>query len=131
MCLKTLCGHFTLGFVMLLGTICAQGADYPKPEEGTWLVKDFRFHTGEVLPELKLHYMTIGAPSGEPVLVLHGSSASSQSMLTDNFAGELFGPGQPLDAAKHFIIIPDSIGSGKSSRPSAAILKVVYFTELS
>jgi len=118
MCLKTLCGHLTLGFVMLLGTICAQGADYPKPEEGTWLVKDFRFHTGEVLPELKLHYMTIGAPSGEPVLVLHGSSASGQTMLSNDFAGELFGAGQPLDASKYFIIIPDAIGSGKSSRPS-------------
>ena len=87
MCLKTFCGHLTPGLVMLLGTICAQGADYPKPQEGTWLVKDFRFHTGEVLPELKLHYMTIGAPSGEPVLVLHGSSASGQTMLTNDFAG--------------------------------------------
>jgi homoserine O-acetyltransferase len=96
MCLKTLCGHLTLGVVMLLGTICAQAADYPKPQEGTWLVKDFRFHTGEVLPELKLHYMTIGAPSGEPALVLHGSSASGQTMLTNDFAGELFGAGQPL-----------------------------------
>jgi homoserine O-acetyltransferase len=81
-------------------------------------VKDFRVHTGEVLPELKLHYMTIGAPSGEPVLVLHGSSASGQTMLTNDFAGELFGVGQPLDARKYFIIIPDAIGSGKSSRPS-------------
>jgi homoserine O-acetyltransferase/O-succinyltransferase len=118
MCLKTLCGHFTLGLVMLLGAACAQAAEYPQPQDGTWIVKDFRFHTGEVLPELKLHYMTIGAPSGEPVLVLHGSSASGQTMLANNFAGELFGPGQPLDAAKYFIIIPDAIGSGKSSRPS-------------
>jgi homoserine O-acetyltransferase len=118
MCLKTLCGHFTLGLVMLLGAACAQAAEYPQPQDGTWIVKDFRFHTGEVLPELKLHYMTIGAASGEPVLVLHGSSASGQTMLASNFAGELFGPGQPLDAAKYFIIIPDAIGSGKSSRPS-------------
>src|SRR5262249_11508186 len=78
----------------------------------------FRFHTGEVLPELRLHYVTIGEPTGEPVLVLHGSSGSSQTMLGRNFAGELFGPGQPLDAAKHYIIVPDSIGAGKSSKPS-------------
>ena len=82
------------------------------------MLKDFRFHTGEVMPELKIHYMTLGAPTGEPVLVLHGSAGSSQSMLTKGFAGELFGAGQPLDTAKYFLIIPDSIGSGKSSRPS-------------
>jgi homoserine O-acetyltransferase len=70
------------------------------------------------MPELKIHYMTLGAPTGEPVLVLHGSAGSSQSMLTKGFAGELFGAGQPLDTAKYLLIIPDSIGSGKSSRPS-------------
>ena len=118
MYLKIFCRHLTLGLVMLLGIGWAQAAEYPKPQDGIWLVKDFRFHTGEVLPELKLHYMTIGAPSGEPVLVLHGSSASGQTMLTNDFAGELFGAGQPLDASKYFIIIPDAIGSGKSSRPS-------------
>src|SRR5438067_7685263 len=118
MSLKTLCGHFTLGLSVLLGAACAQAAQYPKPHDGAWIVKDFRFQTGEVLPELKLHYVTVGAPSGEPVLILHGSSASSQSMLGKNFAGELFGPGQPLDAAKHFMIVPDSIGAGKSSKPS-------------
>src|SRR5205814_3691280 len=69
-------------------------------------------------PELKLHYMTIGAPTGEPVLVLHGSSGSGQTMMGKDFAGELFGPGQPLDAARHFIILPDSIGAGGSSKPS-------------
>ena len=82
------------------------------------MIKDFRFHSGEVLPELKLHYVTIGEPTGEPVLVLHGSSGSGQTMMGKNFAGELFGPGQPLDAAKYFIIVPDSIGAGKSSKPS-------------
>jgi homoserine O-acetyltransferase len=118
MSLKTLCGHFTLGLSLLLGAACAQAAEYPKPQDGTWIVKDFRFHTGEVLPELKLHYVTVGAPTGEPVLVLHGSSSSSQTMLSNDFAGELFGAGQPLDAAKYVLIIPDAIGSGKSSRPS-------------
>jgi homoserine O-acetyltransferase len=82
------------------------------------VIKDFRFHTGEVLSELKLHYVTIGDPKNEPVLVLHGSSGSSQSMLGRNFAGELFGPGQALDASRYFLILPDSIGAGKSSRPS-------------
>jgi homoserine acetyltransferase len=62
--------------------------------------------------------MTLGAPTGEPVLVLHGSSGSGQTMMAKSFAGELFGPGQPLDAAKYFIIIPDAIGFGRSSRPS-------------
>jgi homoserine O-acetyltransferase len=116
--LNTFLGNVTFGFAMLVGALSAQAADYPQPQDSTWVVKDFRFHTGEVLPELKLHYLTIGAPSGEPVLVLHGSSASSQTMLSKDFAGELFGPGQPLDAAKYFIILPDAIGSGKSSRPS-------------
>lgn len=79
---------------------------------------DYKFHTGDVLPELRLHYTTIGAPSGQPVLVLHGSGSSAAGMLTADFAGQLFGPGQPLDATKYYIIIPDSIGHGKSSKPS-------------
>jgi homoserine O-acetyltransferase len=94
----------------------AQG--YPAPKEGTWVVRDFKFHTGEVLPELKLHYTTVGEPTGEPVLVLHGTTGSGTGMLTPAFAGELFGPGQPLDATKYFIILPDAIGTGKSSKPS-------------
>jgi homoserine O-acetyltransferase/O-succinyltransferase len=71
-----------------------------------------------VLPELRLHYTTVGEPSGQPVLVLHGTSTSAASMLTAELAGQLFGPGQPLDATKYYIIIPDSIGHGKSSKPS-------------
>ena len=98
-----------------------RAADYPAPQEGDWIAKDFTFHTGEVMPELKLHYTTIGAPGGQPVLVLHGSGGSAQNMLTPAFAGELFGPGQPLDAAKYFIIIPDSVGHGKSAKPSDAM----------
>jgi homoserine O-acetyltransferase len=93
-------------------------AEYPAPKEADWVARDFRFHTGEVMPELRLHYVTIGDPSGEPVLVLHGTAGSSAGMLTPNFAGELFGPGQPLDAAKYFIILPDAIGAGKSAKPS-------------
>ena len=90
----------------------------PAPKQGEWVIKDFRFQSGEVLPELKLHYLTVGAPTGQPVLVLHGSTGSSTGMMNRNFAGELFWPGEPLDASKYFLIMPDSIGAGKSSRPS-------------
>src|SRR3984957_5662970 len=96
----------------------ALAADYPAPKQGDFIARDFKFHTGEVMPELKLHYTTIGDPTGQPVLVLHGSGAAAANMLTPAFAGELFGIGQPLDATKYFIIIPDSIGHGKSSKPS-------------
>jgi homoserine O-acetyltransferase/O-succinyltransferase len=116
--LNAICRHAMLGVLLMLGAAHAQTADPPQPQQGDFVVKDFRFHTGEVLPELRLHYMTLGAPTGEPVLVLHGSSGSGQTMMARSFAGELFGPGQPLDAAKYFIVIPDAIGSGKSSRPS-------------
>jgi homoserine O-acetyltransferase/O-succinyltransferase len=96
----------------------ASAADYPEPIQGEWVAKNFRFHTGESMPELRLHYTTIGEPTGQPVLMLHGSGQSGGAMLTPAFAGELFGAGQPLDATRYFIIIPDSIGHGKSSKPS-------------
>jgi len=96
----------------------AAAADYPAPKQGDWIARDFRFHTGDVMPELRLHYTTVGDSSGEPVLILHGTAGSAASMLTPAFAGELFGPGQPLDASKYFIILPDALGAGKSSKPS-------------
>ena len=96
----------------------ATAADYPAPKTGEWVARDFKFHTGEVMPELRLAYTTVGDPSGQPVVVLHGTTGSATSMLTPAFAGELFGAGQPLDATKYYIIIPDSIGHGKSSKPS-------------
>ena len=96
----------------------ANAADFPAPKEGSWVVKDFRFHTGQVLPELRLNYTTIGAPTGEPVLVLHGTTGSAASMLSAGFGGEMYGPGQPLDATRYYIIIPDAIGHGKSTKPS-------------
>ena len=101
-----------------VAAISARAADYPAPKEGDWVAKDFRFHTGEVMPELQLHYTTVGAPTGIPVLVLHGTTGSGPGMLTADYAGELFGPGQPLDATKYYIILPDAIGVGKSSKPS-------------
>jgi homoserine O-acetyltransferase len=86
--------------------------------EGDWTARDFHFHTGEVMPALRLHYRTIGALSGEPVLILHGTAGEGSNFLNAAFAGELFGPGQPLDARKYFIILPDALGTGKSSKPS-------------
>jgi len=106
----------TVVFALMVGTCWA--ADYPTPQEGSWVVRDFRFHTGEVLPELRLNYATVGAPTGEPVVIMHGTAGSSASMLTPAFAGELFGPGQPLDARRYYIILPDALGTGKSSKPS-------------
>ena len=104
--------------VCALGALGAWAADYPAPQEGSWIARDFRFHTGETLPEVQLHYRTLGAPTGEPVLVLHGTAGTGASMLTPAFAGELFGPGQPLDASRYYIVIPDTLGHGKSSKPS-------------
>jgi homoserine O-acetyltransferase/O-succinyltransferase len=95
----------------------ATGAEYPAPKEASWTAKDCKFHTGDVM-DVRLHYRTIGEPTGMPVVVLHGTSGSGASMLTPGFAGELFGEGQPLDAKKYFIILPDALGHGKSTKPS-------------
>jgi homoserine O-acetyltransferase len=103
---------------LLLPSAVALSAEYPTPKQGDWIARDFRFHTGEVMSEVKLHYTTIGDPSGIPVVVLHGSGGSANSMLTPAFAGELFGAGQPFDATKYFIIVPDALGHGRSSKPS-------------
>jgi homoserine O-acetyltransferase len=110
--------HAALTVALLLIALAPAAAQHPAPEEGDWIARDFRFHTGEVISELRVHYTTIGAPTGEPVLILHGTTQSGAAMLSPAFAGELFGPGQPLDASKHYIILPDSIGHGKTSKPS-------------
>jgi homoserine O-acetyltransferase/O-succinyltransferase len=114
--MKCLRAALSAGFA--LASFAALAAEYPTPKQGDWIAKDFKFHTGDTMPELRLHYTTVGEPTGQPVLVLHGSGGSAASMLTPGFAGELFGPGQPLDASKYYIIIPDGIGHGKSSKPS-------------
>jgi homoserine O-acetyltransferase len=103
---------------LMLPALAAMAADYPAPRQGEWVARDFKFHTGETIPEIKLHYTTVGDPSGTPVVVLHGTGGSAQSMLTPAFAGELFGAGQPLDAKKYYIILPDALGHGRSSKPS-------------
>ncbi|MBI4887847.1 MAG: alpha/beta fold hydrolase [Acidobacteria bacterium] len=98
---------------------------WPNQREADYLLKDVRFASGETLAELRLHYITLGTPRRDAagtiangVLLLHGTSGSSASWLQATLAGELFGAGQPLDASRYFIVIPDGIGAGKSSKPS-------------
>ncbi|HSH38001.1 MAG TPA: alpha/beta fold hydrolase [Chthoniobacterales bacterium] len=100
-------------------------ADYPTPAEGDFVLRDFRFASGEILPELRIHYRTIGEPRKDEkgtvrnaVLITHGTTGSGAQFIRPEFAGELFGAGQLLDATKFFIVMPDGIGHGKSSKPS-------------
>ena len=111
-------------FFLLLGPP-AQALPDAQPAHGDFILRDFRFSTGEVLPELKLHYFTLGRPQRDAhgrmlnaVLLLHGTSGRGAGFLSESFAGELFGNGQPLDADRWFIIVPDAIGHGQSSKPS-------------
>lgn len=101
------------------GHAAAQAASYPEPVSADFTIPQFRFASGETLTNLKLHYTTIGKLNGNnAVLILHGTGGSGRGFLSDRFAGNLFGAGQPLDAAKYFIILPDGIGHGESSKPS-------------
>src|SRR3712207_9365253 len=84
------------GAVLLLAAFAASAADYPAPKQGSFVAKDFRFHTGEVLPEERLHYRTIGEPSGEPVLVLHGTGGSGGGTVPSYHAGGVFGAGEAV-----------------------------------
>src|SRR5207302_9924959 len=93
--------------------------------EGDFILRDFRFQSGETLPELRVHYTTLGTvrknPGGNIAnagILLHGTMDTGKSWLAPNIANELFGEGQPLDVRKTFIILPDSIGRGGSSKPS-------------
>ncbi|WP_310625588.1 alpha/beta fold hydrolase [Limnohabitans sp.] len=97
-------------------TVLAQ--TFPHQKSEVWIAKDFRFHTGEISPALNIGYTTLGNPAGEVVVILHGTTGTGAGMLNPAFGGELFGPGQPLDASKYFIVLPDAIGTGKSSKPS-------------
>jgi homoserine O-acetyltransferase/O-succinyltransferase len=97
----------------------------PATTEGDFVAKNFKFRSGESLPELRLHYTTLGKPARDAqgrttnaVLILHGTGGTGHQFLQPVFAGELFGPGQLLDTARYFIILPDGIGHGKSSKPS-------------
>src|SRR5271154_5371709 len=102
-----------------------QVAAAPAPREGDYVARDFHFKSGETLPELRLHYTTLGTPARDArgrttnaVLILHGTGGSGSGFLSPNFAGVLFGPGQLLDASRYYVILPDNIGHGKSSKPS-------------
>jgi homoserine O-acetyltransferase/O-succinyltransferase len=93
--------------------------------QADFIMRNFRFGSGAVLPELRIHYTTLGAPRKDAsgfvrnaVLILHGTTGNGRGFLTPTFAGELFGPGQLLDSSTHYIILPDGIGTGKSSKPS-------------
>ncbi len=99
--------------------------EYPQPISADHIIRDFRFASGETLPELRVHYRTIGTPRrredgrvDNAILILHGTTGSGASFLRPEFADELFGVGQPLDASRYFLILPDGIGHGGSSKPS-------------
>jgi len=103
----------------------AGSAGYPPPAEGDFIIRDFHFASGESLAQLRIHYRTFGAPRADAhgvvrnaVLILHGTSGNGGNLVRPEFAGELFGPGQPLDATRFFLVLPDGIGHGKSSKPS-------------
>src|SRR5947209_10492908 len=117
-------------FLTLLLPYPASAADYPAPVEGDVTLRDFRFASGETLPEVRIHYRTLGTPRRDErgvvrnaVLILHGTGGEGGSLVRkggagDLFAAELFGAGQPLDAARYYVILPDNIGHGRSSKPS-------------
>lgn len=112
--------------LMLIGILgSASAAEYPTPVEGDFVLRDFRFASDETMPELRIHYRTIGEPRKDEkgkvrnaVLITHGTTGSGAQFIRPEFAGELFGSGQLLDATKFFIVLPDGIGHGKSSKPS-------------
>jgi homoserine O-acetyltransferase len=118
----------SLAFVFFAVTFAqapAAAQNYPAPVEGDFVISNFRFHSGEVLPQLKIHYRTIGKPEKDgsgvvrnAVLIGHGTGGDGGSLLVPRFADVLFGPGQLLDATRYFIILTDGIGHGRSSKPS-------------
>ena len=110
---------------LALVAICARAANYPPPVEGDLVLKDFHFQSGQTFPELRIHYLTFGQPERDShgvvrnaVLILHGTTGSSAQFLAPQFANELYGPGQPLDATRYYLVIPDNLGHGKSAKPS-------------
>src|SRR5438094_6473407 len=112
-------------FLFIFAANFATAANYPPPTESDYTIRDFKFASGETLPELRLHYRTLGKPDKDArgkttnaVLVMHGTTGSGAQFIRPEFAGELFGGGQPLDPTKFFIVLPDGIGHGKSSKPS-------------
>jgi len=127
---------FRIAAVASVLSVSAWGATFPEPVEGDYVVKDFKFVTGESIPELKMHYITVGSPQKDAsgvvrnaVLIMHGTGGSGRGFLSQTFGGELFGAGQLLDATKYYIILTDAIGHGKSSKPSDGLhLKFPKYT---
>jgi homoserine O-acetyltransferase/O-succinyltransferase len=116
---------FAVFLLVSSALLFAQSTDYHNPDQGDFVIKDFQFKSGERLPEVRLHYYTLGKPQKDSsgrvrnaVIILHGTGGSGRQFLSENFGGVVFGPGQLLDASKYFIILPDNIGHGKSSKPS-------------
>jgi homoserine O-acetyltransferase len=114
-----------LAVMFILASAAVSAANYPTPTERDVVLKDFRFASGEHLAELRIHYRSLGEPRRDAkgvvrnaVLILHGTTGTGEQFIRPEFAGELFGAGQPLDATKFFIVLPDGIGHGKSSKPS-------------
>jgi homoserine O-acetyltransferase len=110
---------------IVLTALALQPSAALQPAQGDYVIKNFRFASGQTLPELRIHYRTLGTPKtdargvvGNAVLIMHGTGGTGAQFVGRNFAGELFGPGQLLDTAKYFIILPDDIGHGQSSKPS-------------
>jgi homoserine O-acetyltransferase/O-succinyltransferase len=100
-------------------------AQYPAPDQRDFILKNFKFRSGEILPELRIHYRTFGKPDRDAagvvrntVLIMHGTGGSGAQFIRSEFAGVLFGPGALLDVSRYFIILPDDIGHGQSSKPS-------------
>ena len=115
----------SLVLCFLTATVAQQTPSKPTPTEGDYLSRDFHFKSGETLSELRLHYTTFGKPQRDEngrvtnaVLILHGTGGSGSQFLAPQFADVLFGAGQLLDASRYFIVLPDNIGHGKSSKPS-------------
>lgn len=121
----TIARRTLLLFCWLLPLASWAQATYPAPVEGDFALPNFRFVSGETLPVLNQHYTTVGQPRRDKkgrvtnaVLIMHGTTGAGSAFLSELFGGHLFGPGQPLDAAKYYIILPDAIGHGRSSKPS-------------
>jgi len=109
----------------ILAASLASAAEYPAPTEGDFTIRDFKFASGETMPEVRIHYRTLGkiekdgqGKTTNAILIMHGTTGSGAQFIRPEFAGELFGKDQPLDSTKFFIILPDGIGHGKSSKPS-------------
>lgn len=113
------------GLALSLVCACWCLAQYPTPVESDFVISNFQFRSGETLPQLRLHYRTVGRPERNAqgvvqnaVLVLHGTGGTGAQFIRPEFAGELFREGGLLDASRYFVILPDGIGHGKSSKPS-------------